>query len=63
MNRLFGPSARLALLGLGLSLFAATAQAQDLDAIKKRGTVNVGTQADYPPFELDRKSTRLNSSH
>jgi polar amino acid transport system substrate-binding protein len=52
MDRLFGLRARLLLLGLGMSLFAATAQAQDLDAIKRRGTVNVGTQADYPPFEF-----------
>jgi polar amino acid transport system substrate-binding protein len=52
MDRLFWPWARLLPLGLVLSLFAATAQAQDLHAIKQRGTVNVGTQADYPPFEF-----------
>jgi polar amino acid transport system substrate-binding protein len=41
----------MAAAGAGAAL-AFGARAQGLDPIQKRGTVKVGTQADYPPFEF-----------
>src|SRR5690349_15219455 len=36
---------------LGLT-YSAGARAAGVEAIKQRGIANVGTQADYPPFEF-----------
>lgn len=41
---------RIALAAAGLALGAATASAEVLDTIKQRGTLIVGTKADYRPF-------------
>ena len=77
---------RSMMAGAAALLMLGSAQAADgVDAIKQRGTLNVGVKADYKPFgyrdptgtivgiepdlaadiakRLDRKSTRLNSSH